>query len=237
MKYTFNVILIVGLMVVASLQRTESLSMDLEIQQPDGTVLSIEDTSSLNQVEMVLKASFEANRSYQDEILGVIYIPGIVLDVIMESSDNEYYLKHDKNDKPNKKGELFASKRSLNELSDMSLIYGHNNADGSKFGRLALSLTSNDSSRTLYFYDGKTLKEYKLRFAFDFMDGTEVLERKDLSEINRELFLNSLEKQSRYVSPNFNSNFNEIVFLQTCLRAYGDERVVFAYELISQGDL
>lgn len=236
MKICLNILLIAGLMVVSSIHRTESLSMDPVMIHQDTSNDSIYESSSLYQVETTLKTIYDANEKYQDSILGVIYIPGIALDVVMKSNTNSYYLSHDKSDKKNKKGELFASKRSDNEISDLSLIYGHNNADGSKFGRLALSLNSNDSARTLYFFDGEIIKEYKLRFAFDFMDGTQVLERHDLDVKDRHTFLESLYEDSRFKRKSSNHYFDEILYLQTCLKAYGDERLVFAYELVSKGE-
>lgn len=234
-KLLFNTFIVIVLFALTSLQTTESLTITQDIQYLEVNKTSTESTVRLDEPFQIVKAHYDSNVAIKEKMLGVLYIPGIALDVVMESSDNQYYLTHDKNGNKNKKGELFTSQRSHNKVDDLSLIYGHNNANGTKFGRLQLSLYSGDSTRTLYYYDGITLKQYQLAFAFDFMDGSRVLERKDLDESQRQTFLKDLEEQSRYVrNPNRTQEYNDILFLQTCLRAFGDERVVFAFEFLGE---
>lgn len=234
-KLLFNTLMTGVLLIVATLQTTESLSISEDKTYIKVMQTSQEKNTQLNEPLAIVETLYASNLDVKDQMLGILYIPGIALDVVMKSSDNQYYLHHDRYDTKNKKGELFASKRSLNQVSDLSLIYGHNNADGTKFGRLQLSMYSSDSSRIMYFYDGIVLKEYHLAFAFDFMDGSQVLERKDLTQAQRSLFLEDLKAQSRYEKQRYRDDaFAEILFLQTCLRAFGDERVVFAYELVSE---
>lgn len=221
----FKAVLVIGVLLIStSLTPTQSLEMNIK---QDSTA------QSMNSLEILLVSRYENEKQKGIDILGVLYIPDIALDVVVKSNDNQYFINHDKLGNVNKKGELFPSKRSENSLGDMSLIYGHNNADGSKFGRLPL--ITNSSNNVLYFFDGMVIKTYELSFAFHFMDGSEILERKGLDQKTREQFIENLKASSFYVDSKAKNE--DIVFLQTCLNFYGDERLVYAFNLIMEKPL
>lgn len=111
----------------------------LEPFMPDITVLDVAPTEQIKTKDKVeLKEQIqELNQSYNDSI-GWIYIPDTAINYpIMQSSDNEYYLRRAADGSYLYAGSLFLDYRCSSDFSDFySIVYGHNMHDGTKFAEL-----------------------------------------------------------------------------------------------------
>ncbi len=72
---------------------------------------------------------------------GFVYIPNVLNEPIVHTTDNDYYLKHDFYDRNRQCGTVFMDWRNtLNDYNYLQsgnvIIYGHNQRDGTMFGNL-----------------------------------------------------------------------------------------------------
>ena len=103
---------------------------------PDITVLDVAPTEQIKTKDKVeLKEQVrELNQSYDDSI-GWIYIPDTNINYpIMQSSDNEYYLRRAYDGSYLYSGSVFLDWRCNSDFSgDVNMLYGHNMQNGSMF--------------------------------------------------------------------------------------------------------
>lgn len=72
---------------------------------------------------------------------GYVQIPGILSEVVVQGTDNEYYLNHNFYDNQRQCGTAFADYRCnvsdySDLMSDIVILYAHNQKDGTMFGKL-----------------------------------------------------------------------------------------------------
>ncbi len=75
------------------------------------------------------------------DYVGYIYIPDVLSEAVVQTTDNEYYLNHNFYDQKRSCGTIFADYRdNVNDYSDLQsdniILYGHNQRDGTMFGNL-----------------------------------------------------------------------------------------------------
>lgn len=75
------------------------------------------------------------------DTVGYLRIPGIIDEVVVQGTDNEYYLNHNFYDNQRQCGTIFADKDATvstypDLMSDNIVLYGHNQKDGTMFGNL-----------------------------------------------------------------------------------------------------
>ncbi len=103
---------------------------------PDITVLDVAPTEQIKTKDKVeLKEQIqELNQSYDDSI-GWIYIPDTNINYpIMQSSDNEYYLRRAYDGSYLYSGSIYLDWRCNSDFSgDVNILYGHNMQNGSMF--------------------------------------------------------------------------------------------------------
>ena len=88
--------------------------------------------------EIAMLASFEKLKRVNPDVRGFIKIEGTVINYpIVQSSDNEYYLKYNFYNKYSSYGTLFFDYRNKIDKTDKNLIiHGHQMRDGQMFGTL-----------------------------------------------------------------------------------------------------
>lgn len=85
-----------------------------------------------DKITKLLHKEYEANSVYSD-LAGILYMEDFILDVVMKPTSNEKYLYTTRDGKSDKEGELFMSENSqFDESINMTRIYGHNMARGTK---------------------------------------------------------------------------------------------------------
>lgn len=87
---------------------------------------------------MLAELDLAALREVNDEVVGWIAIPDTeVYYPILQTSDNDYYLKHTWKKEKSSVGAVFMEYRDLPDFSGFhSMLYGHQMRDGSMFGGL-----------------------------------------------------------------------------------------------------
>lgn len=89
-------------------------------------------------VRAPIKVDFKALKELNPEIIGWIYCEDTVIDFpITQASDNDYYIDHGFDGKPNPCGSAFADALNRRDFADSNtIIYGHHLYDGSMFATL-----------------------------------------------------------------------------------------------------
>lgn len=85
-----------------------------------------------------LKVNFDLLKKRNEDTVGWLRVGGVDIDLaVTQTTDNEYYLSHDYDKKPNKFGWVFADTRSNTEhLGTNTVLYGHNIINNNMFGSL-----------------------------------------------------------------------------------------------------
>lgn len=96
-----------------------------------------------------MKVDFTKLRKQNPDISGWLRVGSINLDIpIVQTTDNEFYLSHDLDKKPNRLGWVFADSRSgLESLGTNTVLYGHNAANRSMFGSLKGLLDTTEQTK------------------------------------------------------------------------------------------
>ncbi|MCD7770031.1 MAG: sortase, partial [Oscillospiraceae bacterium] len=102
----------------------------------DTTDTDADDTDSDSYVPIIV--DWEYLESINTDIVGWIYCPDTVINYpVVQTSDNEYYLKRGFNQQSNTSGTLFADVSSVMGINMCNfIVYGHNMKDGSMFGSI-----------------------------------------------------------------------------------------------------
>lgn len=87
---------------------------------------------------LVILPEYQELKQQNEEMIGWITIPDTNIDYpVMQTTDNQYYLKHDFNKEEDDNGCIFVDSRNKLDGSDSNLIiYGHNMRSGTMFGNL-----------------------------------------------------------------------------------------------------
>lgn len=214
---------------------TASYSEFIPYVNPQGEEVVIpnkEDTTLEDKLKQI-KIDYDKVKEINDETVGWLYMEGITYSPVMDSGDNEKYLRQDYNGNYSIEGELFLSENSKGVFDDMSLIYGHNMASGAKFGRLKTfkSKEAFENQGPLILFDGNDFKIYEAFASFFHIDGTTLFERKGLIGEERDKYIKEeIYSRSRHIVDGIEDiDFNnDILFLQTCFTSVGLEREVAA---------
>ena len=171
-----------------------------------------------------------------NDTIGWIQVLGTNINYpIVQTDDNDYYLKRDFTKKKNKGGWIFLDYRNeINSLSKNNIIYGHRRYNKSMFGTLKNVLTNSWQQNT----DNHIIKVSTSKFNYLFQvfsvyqtpNETYYLQTDFLNNEAYKDFLNTIKGRSEY---NFNTEVNEdtiILTLSTCHNK--EDRLVVHSKLI-----
>lgn len=148
--------------------------------------------------------------------IGRIKIPGLFDEEVFQSSDNSYYLNHNRYNNKDRKGEIFLDYR--NKLGDKKLIiYGHSGKEKLPFNRLNdyKNIDFYNKHKYIYFSYGDKIDSYKIFSFYLEKEDYGYLKLKDFngSYINHLIELKNKSKYKIDIKLDENSN---IIILQTC---------------------
>lgn len=194
----------------------------------------------------------EYYQSISEDYVGFLEIPGCnIMYPVVQGTDNEYYLTHTFTGRQNKAGSLFLDYRCTvteEENSPNLVIYGHNQEDGTMFGRLKL-YKDNCS-----FYKYNPFVSFSTKYdVYDYVIfGYFVTNATPENDINGEVFhyhdyidelsdeaafnwyMQEIAKRNQIISPVDVQFGDELLVLSTCSSDFSDSRfVVFARKLRS----
>ena len=141
---------------------------------------------------------------------------------IVQSNDNEYYLKHSFNHSLNSSGAIFLDYRNPANLSGKhSIIYGHGRVEGTMFGTLQNALSSswqNNSANHIIniFTESETL-QYKVFSAYRLPNTNDYLRTLFRNHSDFMEFVTMLKSRSVYNFGTEVSENDQILTLSTCI--------------------
>ncbi len=185
---------------------------------------------------------FKSLKKINKEIFGWLYIPGTNIDypLLQSNSRDDYYLHKDIYGNYKYAGSLYCEYCNSTDLDDrVTLIYGHNMADGSMFADLHKYRDSSFMNKhsKFYIYAPKRKLTYRVVSAYEF-DDRHIMNTYNFAEdkVFKE-YLDSIQNP-RSVSSTVNDKLkhrfsvkDKIVTLSTCLNS-GDGRYLLQGVLV-----
>lgn len=114
---------------------------------------------------LVVLENMEKLTAQNPDVAGWLTVANTNIDnVVLQTTDNEYYMDKDFNGNRNIAGQIFVDYRCVindynNKQSDNIIVYGHNQADGTMFGTLKKYKIKKQSTGNFSFYkDNPTFK-------------------------------------------------------------------------------
>lgn len=218
----------------------------------DGSVVTIPPTSEERQSHAL--SVVKDFISISDSVKGFLEIPscGIHMPVV-QGTDNEYYLTHTYDDRKNKAGSIFMDYRctmTADYTSPNIVLYGHNQEDGTMFGRLKSFKNNVD------FYQRYPSFSFNTEFGvYDYVIFgyfvTNVYEKHDsngevfhyhdyietLADENTfKWYMSQVEERNQIISPVDVSYGDELMVLSTCSNEYSDSRFVVLARRFREGE-
>lgn len=161
----------------------------------------------------------ELRKKYSNnDIVAYIEIPGVTESIVLQSSDNDYYLNHDVHKKYDIKGSVVLDYR--NSITDRKLLlYGHSGKEKD----LAF-LPLNNYINKDYWNKHKTINLYTLDGKKEYEIFSSYIEKSDFDYVNLKSFnglswgehINKLKNKSLYDTGIKLNNKDKIIILQTC---------------------
>ncbi len=187
--------------------------------------------------------NYEGLRQINEEIVGWLRIPDTTINYpIMQTGDNEYYLKHTFERKNNIAGSIFLDKRNTSDFSDRNtIIYGHHIKNGKMFADLRhytdenfyqehpiIYLNTPEEGNVEYeifsFYlTGNYRDTYGKTYSYQFANDEEY-----------QAYLDMITAQSQYDTGVPVSVGDSILTLSTCTNRTDDERYIVHAKKVNQ---
>lgn len=218
----------------------------------NGSVITILPTSE--EVESRAESIVKDFISISDNVKGFLEIPacGIHMPVV-QGTDNEYYLTHTYDDRKNKAGSIFMDYRctmTADYTSPNIVLYGHNQEDGTMFGRLKNFKNNVDfyqrnpsfSFNTEYGVNQYVIFGYFVTNVYEKHDSNgEVFHYHDyietMSDENTFLwYMAKVEERNQIISPVDVSFGDNLMVLSTCSNEYSDSRFVVLARQLRAGE-
>ena len=184
----------------------------------------------------MINVNIEDLKVKNDDTVGWIQVLGTNINYpIVQSDDNDYYLKRDFNKEKNKGGWIFLDYRNeIDNLSKNNIIYGHRRYNKSMFGTLKNVLTEswqqNTNNHIIKISTAKYNYLFQVFSIYQTVNETYYLQTNFSSDDSYLDFLNTITKRSAY---NFNTEVNKdtiILTLSTCHNK--EDRLVVHSKLI-----
>ncbi len=139
-------------------------------QQASDSFLKEENSDSNASIDLGISVDFDALTKTNADAIGWILIPDTAVNYpLMQTENNEYYLKHTYNRTYSDFGSIFLAAECGSDFADQhSLIYGHNTKNGSMFGSLKKYKDKSylEAHPYLYIIQKDQILEYKIVSAF-----------------------------------------------------------------------
>lgn len=125
-----------------------NLAKPLITPSPSMEVKELEETKKTAE-DYFLSVNFVPLREKNPEIVAWLSFPVVDIDIpVPQTTDNEYYLSHDVDRKPNRMGWVFIDARSnIEHLGYNTVLYGHNLANLQMFGSLKKLLNVKEENK------------------------------------------------------------------------------------------
>ena len=251
-KKLVRIALIVLLLLIFSFTLYQNISTICHNSESEETykdivanVVTIKDADDINEQEgekieqVPITVDFNALLSQNKDVVGWLYCENTPVNYpIVQSDDNDYYLRRMLNGKYNNAGTVFMDYRSRPDYSSLNtIIYGHNMKNDSMFG------TFTDYKSQGYYDEHPVLwlltpeVNYKIELMAGYVTPSasdaysEFISHEELYE-----YIQEAKNKSTFSSPLTCSSEDRIVTLSTCSYEYDTARYVLVGKLSSLED-
>lgn len=215
--------------------QSESLNRELISQAvelvtlPEETVGTSTPETAETASSMPLNVNFDLLLEQNKDIIAWVYCPGTQISYpVVQSKDNDYYLRRLLDGKRNTAGTIFADYRNAPDFSDFNtLIYGHNMRNETMFGTLKEYKNQAYYEAHPVWYLLTPDANYKVELVAGFLvsEYDAIYYMRDTEEQQREHLLTLLEKSV------FDANLemeetDKLVSFSTCERGQNDKRFI-----------
>ncbi len=187
---------------------------------PDRTEFPINDD--------IPQVDFEPLYEINDEIVAWIRIDDTEVNYpITRAEDNEYYLKHLYNKKPNVSGSIFMDYRANQDFSsDNTILYGHNMRNNTMFGSLKKYKKESyfEEHKYIWLITPKATYQYEIYAAYEFDSSKEAHIINFNSEESFQKYLDEIKKKTILSSELEVGTKDHLLTLSTCTDVEQDER-------------
>ncbi len=217
----------------------------------NGNVIEIEPTQEQQNIAAMDKLAYL--KSKNPNTVGYLTISGVdVYEPILQCGDNSYYLTHAFDGTENKAGAVFLDYRaeiSAERQSDMLVLYGHNQRDGTMFGNLK------QYKRNVEFYKRNPFLTFETEYGAQkyvifayFVTNTlpkhdsngEVFYYHDYPELDSEevysWYMGQVAKRNEIISPIDVTYGDKFLVLSTCSNEYSGSRFVVMARKLRPGE-
>lgn len=215
--------------------QSESLNQELIAQavelvtQPQETVGVSNPETAEKASSMPLNVNFDLLLEQNKDIIAWIYCPGTQISYpVVQSKDNDYYLRRLLDGKRNTAGTIFADYRNAPDFSDFNtLIYGHNMRNDTMFGTL-------EEYKDQAYYEAHPVwylltpdANYKVELAAGYLvsENDEIYYMRQTPEQQRIHLMEAFEK-SVFAADVEIGETDKLVSFSTCERGKDDKRFI-----------
>ena len=215
-----------------------NIEENIETETNTENYQEIDKTTYYQTYPSYLNINFDYYLKKNPETVAWIQVDGTNINYpVVKHSDNDYYLNHDFYKNKSATGWVFADYRNdFKDISNNTIIYGHNLVNRTMFGYLPLTLNknwyTNENNRYIKLATPNYNSTWKIFSIYKTEPTIDYLKVKFNSTDNYEEFLESIKKKSVY---NFNVDLtysDKIITLSTCDDT-GTKRVVMHAKLYS----
>lgn len=202
--------------------------MQNKIEKKEGTEFYQKTFSSHNEIDI------ESLKSQYPDIKGYIKIEGTNINYpIVQSNDNNYYLKRLPNGEKNKMGSIFLDYRNNNFNDDNTIIYGHNLNDSTMFSELKNFQNQEyyENHQTFTIYTSEKTIEVKIISGY-IADASKEELKINFKENELQNYLNTISKKSFIKSDENYENIKQIITLCTCANTKYTSRIILIGKII-----
>lgn len=178
--------------------------------------------------------NFKELLEQNEDTIAYLKVGGTNIDyIVVQASDNEYYLNHNFNKKYNVSGWIFSDYHNKFDGSDKNIvIYGHNTSDGSMFGTLKNTLNSDwqNSNNEIVLVTEVGTYYYQV-FSTYTIEPEEYYINTSFTEEEFDSFIKELKKRSNH-DYKVDVNYNDSILTLSSCTVTGKKRVVLHAKLI-----
>ena len=198
--------------------------------------------------KMPIQEKYAALKNQYKDFSGKLIVKGLKIDFpVMQCEDNKYYLKYNIDGKEDKHGALFVDYRNdLINLSQNTIIFGHNMRDGTQFGMLSMykKLSTYKACPVITF--NTIYKDYQWKVFAAFLINTRPEHdngyvfnyiRTDFGSDNEfNKFYKEVMERSYFITDVDVTPDDKILTLSTCSLAIDNSRFVVMARLVRDGE-
>lgn len=171
------------------------------------------------------KIDFEKLEAINPDVVGWIYIENTGINYpIMQTTNNEYYLKKDINKKQSSCGSIYLDCNTKSDFSESnSIIYGHTLKSGGMFSELN-NICNGDLGNNIVIEIYTKEASYKYQVIAAYITEIDLsITKKNLTEKQKEAYLTKAMNKSKIQFENSSNVDGEILTLITC---HGKQRAI-----------